>query len=84
MKQSVHTAFAALPTICYSQATLETPGDGEGQGNLASCSPWGQTATATLETRPLPQPRLEKGSLTVFSETAERYYDTLSLFTPAH
>ena len=29
----------------------QTPGDGEGQGSLTFCSPWGQGAGANSETR---------------------------------
>ena len=31
------------------QALEQTPGDGEGQGSLACCSPWGAKESGTTE-----------------------------------
>ena len=35
--------------LLNGHASEQTPGDGEGQGNLACCSPWGRKELDTTE-----------------------------------
>ena len=52
--QSVNVSFSKDETVGWhhrpnGHELEQTPGDGEGQGSLACCSPWGQKELDTTE-----------------------------------